>query len=425
MKKTFTTNSLPKIILLSNKPDEVEITYNNNGCDWYASQFDIIKCSDGVEAIEIYREYRFDVSAIVTQNAKYKDYLELETGLPRYAKRIWFNYDDHNNHGTEIYNCLQISQMNGYWRPKYSFVVPIYKTNRKYLKELYESVNNQYNNDWELVLLDDSPEPHLQAQSLAYQDCRVQYHRLNKQSKGNIGQTKWMANCLSHGKWLFELDHDDTLPWYCTMYLDKAIEEFPECGFFYSDTLSVDGEGKEIVAMYGQDFGMGFAHPYEWVDPSGNVLHPDDCADINPATIRHIVGVPNHLRCWKREAYFSIGGHNELLRIADDYELLVRTWLNVKMCHLRAPLYFQRFDGGNSQDADGGVNRADIQRRVDLIAYYYNDKIHQKMEEEYEGDPFYIKGDANTAAHSYTEENWPYICNEVYVPELNKRNDVN
>lgn len=418
MKKSFTTNSLPKIILLSDKPDDIEITYNNGGFDWYASQFDVIKCSDGKKVIELYNHYRFDVSAIVTQNPKYKDYIELEVNLPAYAKRIWFNYDDYENHGTEVYNCLQGSQLNEYWRPKYSFVVPIYNTEERYLQELYDSICKQHSIDWELVLLDDSPEQHLQAQALSYQDSRVQYHRLNKQSKGNIGKAKWLANCLAHGKWLFELDHDDILPWYCTLYLDKAIEEYPDCGFFYSDTLSVDGEGNEIAEMYGKDFGMGFAHPYEWKDPSGNILHPDDCPDINPATIRHIVGVPNHLRCWKREVYFSIGGHNELLRIADDYELLVRTWLNTKMCHIKAPLYFQRFDGGNSQDANGGVNRADIQRRVDFIAFYYNNDIHKKMSNDYEEEPFFVEGDANTTAHWYNEENWCTICNEVYVPQV-------
>jgi hypothetical protein len=27
---------------------------------------------------------------------------------------------------------------------------------------------------------------------------------------------------------------------------------------------------------------------------------------MNPDTFRHIVGVPNHFRCWKREAYFNV-----------------------------------------------------------------------------------------------------------------------
>ena len=68
------------------------------------------------------------------------------------------------------------------------------------------------------------------------------------------------------------------------------------------------------------------------------------------------------------------------MRIADDYELLVRTFLYTKYTHIPVCCYAQRFDGTNSQyadnvDSDGQGNIHDIQRRVRLTSIYYDIQI--------------------------------------------------
>ena len=52
-----------------------------------------------------------------------------------------------------------------------------------------------------------------------------------------------------------------------------------------------------------------------------------DSPNINPYTIRTIYCQPNHIRCWKSDVYRKIYGHNYNYSIADDYELVVRTFL--------------------------------------------------------------------------------------------------
>ena len=56
--------------------------------------------------------------------------------------------------------------------------------------------------------------------------------------------------------------------------------------------------------------------------------------DINALSIRHIVAEPNHVRCWKKEFYHKIGGHNIELSVLDDMDLLIRTFYMVKMCKI-------------------------------------------------------------------------------------------
>jgi hypothetical protein len=98
---------------------------------------------------------------------------------------------------------------------------------------------------------------------------------------------------------------------------------------------------------------------------------------INPKTIRHIVGVPNHFRAWERFFYHSIGGHNRRMSIADDYELIVRTFLHTKMVRIPKLLYLQFYHNSNTQNA----TRKDIQRRVRTISTFYNERIKNRFEE--------------------------------------------
>jgi hypothetical protein len=103
--------------------------------------------------------------------------------------------------------------------------------------------------------------------------------------------------------------------------------------------------------------------------------------NINPKTIRHIVGVPNHVRAWRRDVYFQIGGHNRDLSIADDYELIVRTFLHTKMCKIAELGYIQFIhDSGDAQNSHD-IARKDIQRRVKTIREHYNDDIANRFEE--------------------------------------------
>jgi hypothetical protein len=128
--------------------------------------------------------------------------------------------------------------------------------------------------------------------------------------------------------------------------------------------------------VYGENFAFGYGSYYQ-TEYEGVVYQVAKTPDINPKTIRHIVGVPNHLRSWKKSFYMSIGGHNRRLTIADDYELIVRTFLKGKMVRIPKMCYLQHYHNSNTQDA----TRADIQRRVRSIASYYNEQIKKRFEE--------------------------------------------
>jgi hypothetical protein len=149
----------------------------------------------------------------------------------------------------------------------------------------------------------------------------------------------------------------------------EAANHYPQCGFFYTNCREVDEAGNTLK------YPEGFAFGYGNYNEEGDSI----CVGINPKTIRHIVGVPNHIRAWRRDTYQRIGGHNRRLTIADDYELIVRTFLNTKFCHIDALGYIQYIYNNESGQNTHDATRGDIQRRVRSIANHYNHDIAQRF----------------------------------------------
>jgi hypothetical protein len=85
--------------------------------------------------------------------------------------------------------------------------------------------------------------------------------------------------------------------------------------------------------------------------------------------------VPNHIRAWRKEVYHAVGGHNRRLTIADDYELIVRTFLKTKFCHIQALGYIQYIYNNDSGQNTHDATRGYIQRRVRSIMLHYNHDI--------------------------------------------------
>ena len=260
--------------------------------------------------------------------------------------------------------------------PFVSFFSPIYNTGDR-LWRTYESLRLQTFSNWEWVMVNDSTDGGktlLIAEQIANLDCRVKVYDFKKKSGGIIGESKYRAACLCNGDYLMELDHDDYLLPEAAYWMVEAFKKYPEAKFVYSDCAEVKESGGCIVYPDGFCFGYGSYRKETFNGVEYDVMNT---ADINPKTIRHIVGVPNHFRAWERTFYHSIGGHNRHLTIADDYELIVRTFLKTRMVRIPKLLYLQFYHSNNTQNQ----TRADIQRRVKTIREYYNYSINKRFVE--------------------------------------------
>ncbi len=269
---------------------------------------------------------------------------------------------------------------------KVSYFTPLYNTPQRSIERTTFSVLNQTNKHWEWVLYDDSnnekDSERLRKYFESLKDTRIKYYRFNKQSGGLIGWSKKRAANLCTGKYLAELDHDDLLMPELTEMVLKNGDGFD---FIYSNCGSIiinDDDSFSIGETYGPGFAMGYGSYRTTLDINpltGQLYEYQECicCPINPKTIRHIVGVPNHVRIWNKRFYDSIGGHNENMRVVDDYELIVRSFISGgKFLHLDKLGYLQINTGDNTTDK----RREEIQILVRSVLYKYNEKIKQEFE---------------------------------------------
>jgi glycosyltransferase involved in cell wall biosynthesis len=254
-----------------------------------------------------------------------------------------------------------------------SVFTPIYNTGKKILRTYSSLVNQSYTN-WEWVIVNDSDNLETMNILKEFNDPRIKIYDFRYKSNGVIGEVKYRACCMARGKYLLELDHDDYLLPHAIEKVVQAFKAFPDAGFVYTDCAEIDENYNSLT--YGETFAFGYGS-YRVESHMGRNFQIAVTPNINPATIRHIVSVPNHLRAWRRETYHMIGGHNRRLTIADDYELIVRTFLHTKMVRVPIGCYLQFQHGGNSQNAA----RADIQRRVRTISSFYDERIKERFEE--------------------------------------------
>jgi glycosyltransferase involved in cell wall biosynthesis len=332
------------------------------------------------------------LNSVVEDYTKYEPDLIISIGdnipIPHHQlNRRYIHLDEYpgDNVLANIIVCQTVFRGCEVIRPRFSIFTPTYKTGER-IKRTYDSLKSQSLTNWEWVVVDDSPDDDTWEllKEIAATDYRVKLHRIYPLSGGNVGLAKHRAAMLCKGDWLVELDHDDYLTNDCLSTSNDAILTYPDAGFLYTNCSEMydDGEPKtydhdwsgDWYARHDNYFDFGYAgHTKVMVDGKEVVAH--HYPDINPLTIRFNISMPNHARMWERNLYHKIGGHNTNIPVADDLEIIIRTFLNTRMIHLKKVLYFQY----NNRNSTVDNNANDINRRARLIRDYYDLAIHNRI----------------------------------------------
>lgn len=347
--------------------------------------FAISVFADDAELPRILRE--LDPQAIVTIG-RMEDFPQL-AAAPYYVRRRWIHkHTLAELRGSEIFYCFLLAAMPDA-RPhaprKISVFTPVYDTGRDKLLRTYRSLTTQTYADWEWLIADDhsADAGTLEALREIARDYRVSIHNLDKPS-GNIGRLKGHLCSVASGDILLELDHDDVLTPHALAWVAEAFHRHPECGVAYTN-WSERYEGSTQCHHYGEHYAYGYgkahwerhAQRYETFSAEAADYLVQDALHINAKTIRHIVGVPNHVRAWTRKAYSDAGGYSSL-HVADDYELLVRLFLTTRFVHIPQMCYVQFYNTssiGNTQKA----RNKEIQRIVRFVGEHYDRRIHERL----------------------------------------------
>jgi glycosyltransferase involved in cell wall biosynthesis len=327
---------------------------------------------------------------------------------PFCVRRMWIHFDNTDDlpkKGDAAFGCFlnnALARRNDF--PLVTVFTPSFKTGDKILRP-FNSLLAQTYKDWEWVIMDDSNDDGQTFDKLtemAARDFRIRVYRANQHS-GVIGNVKRTACDLGRGDFLLELDHDDELTPRTLEKLVAAYQKHPEVGFVYSDFAECYEDGNSFT--YGPGWGLGYGSYREEVH-NGIKYMVVNSPRINAKTMRHIVAAPNHFRSWRKKVYDEIGGHNDLVHVADDYELMVRTFLATRMALIPDMCYVQyRNESGNASQ----LRNRDIQRLVRYFSMWYDKRIHDRLLELgvadfvwQEGQPsIYHLGGANPTPESH------------------------
>jgi glycosyltransferase involved in cell wall biosynthesis len=336
---------------------------------------------------DLYGVLAKDRPAVIVTFGNSSDFKNLMSA-PWSIRKRWLNFENTNDLklvGSNAFECyLQNATESRGEIPLVTVFTPTYKTGEKIMRP-FDSLRNQTYPNWEWVIMDDSDddgETFEMLSELANSDSRIRLYKEYRHS-GCIGSLKRDACMISNGEFLVELDHDDELTPRALELVVKAYQKYPEVGFVYTDFAECFEDGSPV--SYGQDksrkppysdWGFGYGSYREEVH-GGHKYMVANSPNVNPKTIRHIVAAPNHIRSWRRSVYLEMGGHSQLVHVADDYEIMVRTFLTTRMCRVPEMCYVQyrNFGVGNTHQS----RNQEIQRLVRYFSHIYDERIHERF----------------------------------------------
>ena len=240
--------------------------------------------------------------------------------------------------------------------PKFSIIVPLYKTPVKYLEQMVQSVKQQTYPNWELVLSDgsgkDSPLKGVLAR-MAAEEPRIRV--VENEKALQISENTNAAMKQAAGDYFVFMDHDDMLTEHALFECAAVINETPEAEVIYSDEDKMSMDGHK------------FFQPH---------FKPDFNQDLL-CTVNYIC----HLFVAKRELVEKVGMLRSEFDGAQDYDFIFRcTEEAEKICHIPKILYHWRCHEDSTAENPESKQYAFEAGRRAIEAHYQRKGIHATVE---------------------------------------------
>ena len=256
-------------------------------------------------------------------------------GVIRKIKSKQIERSAYKYHGTESFltgEALQKAKERKFRKDHvFSFLIPLYNTPEKFLRELIDSVEAQIYGGWELCFADGSDEEHgyvadIVAEYAAHEGGqRIKYRKLDH--NGGISENTNACFDLATGDYYALMDHDDLLhP--SALYEFMKVLEVKDAWFIYSDEATFQGDSvNNMVTLH---------------------FKPDFAID-NLRANNYIC----HLSAFKRELVEKAGKFRSEYDGSQDHDLILRLTHEAKIypdgiVHVPHILYYWRSHAGST-----------------------------------------------------------------------------
>lgn len=213
----------------------------------------------------------------------------------------------------------------------FSIVVPLFKTPISFLREMIDSVTSQVYINWELILVNASPEDdRLSTELRMISDPRIKKIEL-KENLGIAENTNVGINA-ANGDYIVFFDHDDTLDPFALFRYAERINDHPETDALYCDEDFLNEEGEYVAPHFKSDFNLDLLRVHNYI---------------------------THLLCVRSSLAKSLLLRKEFDG-AQDYDFLLRLVEKThSIYHAREVLYHWRISDSSTAKSAGNKNYAD------------------------------------------------------------------
>lgn len=164
----------------------------------------------------------------------------------------WF--DEHKACSAELLRQRNVVFANG---PKFSIIVPLFHTPVTMFCEMVESVLAQSYQNWELILVNSTPEDEALSDvvsNAAQGDSRIKVIELSR-NLGITGNTN-AGIAAATGDYVSFFDHDDLLEPDILFEYAQAVDFDPDIDLLYCDEDKMDEAGRQLMPFFKPDFSI-------------------------------------------------------------------------------------------------------------------------------------------------------------------------
>jgi GT2 family glycosyltransferase/glycosyltransferase involved in cell wall biosynthesis len=224
-------------------------------------------------------------------------------------------------------NGLKLGEREQMKNPKVSVVIPAYN-HEKYVGEAIQSVLDQTFQDLELIIINDGSTDNTETEILKFKDERIRY--FSQENRG-LSATLNRGIKLARGEFFNFLPSDDA---FLREKLEIQLKVFKgnlDLGVVFAFPQLIDAQGKEI---YNDPAALWPIVPHETKEEIFPALFERNFLSAPTALIR--------MDCLKK-----VGGFDESLKYAQDYDLWLRILKYYDARLLKQPLLKYRWHGDN------------------------------------------------------------------------------
>lgn len=137
------------------------------------------------------------------------------------------------------------------YQPKFSFLIPVYNVEEKYLRECIDSIRKQQYKNWELCIADDkSTATHIRPLLEEYMRLDKRIRVVFREENGHISAATNSALEIATGEFIALVDNDDYIRETALFEVVKLMNCYEHVDMVYTDEDKVDAEGQYRLSPF-------------------------------------------------------------------------------------------------------------------------------------------------------------------------------